>query len=66
MAIFKRSEEDEVRGLIRPPTSNVFMLLTASVSSLVAGIRQAKYIRQSLPVGFLSRVASNSDSIWLT
>ena len=32
VAIFKRSEEDAVNGLIRPPTSNVFMLLTASLS----------------------------------
>ena len=31
MAISKRSEEDEVNGFIRPPTSNVFMLWTASL-----------------------------------
>ena len=32
MTIFKRSEEDEVNGLIWPPTSNVFTLLTAFLS----------------------------------
>ena len=31
VAIFKRSAEDEVNGLTRPPTSNIFMLLTASL-----------------------------------
>ena len=32
VAIFKRPEEDEVNGLIRPATSNIFMALTAPLS----------------------------------